>query len=103
MWNLGRESSILGGRFGFFFFLLGERKGSSRRREEGGGGRFLIENSRKGLPGGWGGGGEGLGGCLRGIFGGGEGGKFFFVFRGRNSYQVLQIQSIIQTSCLIMN
>ena len=65
---------ILGGRFGYllFFFCLGvsggdSRKQSPRRR---GGGKIFLENPRGG--GLWtGGGGEGLGGCLRGFFGGG--------------------------------
>ena len=70
----------LGGRFGYFLFFLlgGAEKGSPRRRE--GGVRFYIKSPRRGgLPGGWGRGGEGLGGCLRGIWeGGGGGAKFFF-------------------------
>ena len=40
------------------------------------------------LPGGWGRGGEGPAGCLRGIGGGGWGGAKYF-FRGRNSHQVI--------------
>ena len=72
--------TLLGGRFGYFlFFCSGERKGESEAPGGGAGERFLIENPRGGgFPGRVGaGGGEGLGGCLRGI--GGEGGlKYFF-------------------------
>ena len=58
-----------------FVFLLGEGKGESE--EPGGGGAIFIENLRRGwLLGGWGRGGEGPGGCLRGIWG--VGAKSFF-------------------------
>ena len=56
----------------FFVFSARKRGRGSPRRREGGG--LIIENpERSGLPGGWarGRGGEGSGGCLRGIGGGG--------------------------------
>ena len=77
-----------GGRFGYFLFFLlgGAERGSPRRREGGGGTDFFLKiPGREGvLPGRWGQGGEGPGGCLQGISG--EGLNIFF--RGRNSHQV---------------
>ena len=60
----------LGGRFGYFvFFLLRGVRGAGRG---GGGDDFLSKiPGRGGLPGRVGGEGEGPGGCLRGIWGGG--------------------------------
>ena len=55
----------------FYFFLLGGGEGGVRGAGKGRG-RIFIENPRRGgLPGGWGPRGEGPGGCLRGIWGGG--------------------------------
>ena len=66
------EGHHLGGRFGYFLFvLIGGREGAVRGARKGGG-RFSLK-----IPGGGvgsprrGGGGEGSGGCLRGISGGG--------------------------------
>ena len=68
-------------RIFFIFFCPGEGKGES---EAPGGARLFIENPRRGgLTGGWGWGGEGPGGCLRGIGGGG----LIFLWGGRNSHQ----------------
>ena len=55
---------------------------------------FFNEDPRRGLSPGWsgGGGGEGQGGCLRGIWG--VGAKFFF--QARNSHQVLGTQITLQ-------
>ena len=61
--------------FNFFCSGGGERgvRGAGR------GGIFLLKiPGGGGLRGGWGAGGEGLGGCLRGIFGRGGGAKYFF-------------------------
>ena len=69
------------GCFDIFSFLSAQGRGKGES-EEPGGGRFVIEKARGGgvrSPGWVGGGGEGLGGCLREIFGGGGGGaKFLF-------------------------
>ena len=63
--------------FRIFFFCSGAGKGESEALG-GGGGRFFIENpGGGGLPGRSGQGGEGPGGCLREICGGG-GSIFFF-------------------------
>ena len=68
------------------FFCWGEGKGESEALG-GGGERFFIENPRRGggVSRAGRGGGEGPGGCLRGIRGGGGGLKIFF--RGRNPHQ----------------
>ena len=50
----------------FFFSARGRGKGSPRGRE-GGGGDFSWKVPGGGLPGWWARGGEGRGGCLRGI------------------------------------
>ena len=65
-----------GGRFGYFiFFLLGGAERGVRGAGKGAGGRFLLKIPGGGGPsGGWGRRGEGLGGCLRGIWGA----KYFF-------------------------
>ena len=63
----------------FYFFCSGEGGRSPTRREGGGGAIFEWKiPGEGGLPGGWGRGGEGPGGCLRGIGGGGWGAKYFF-------------------------
>ena len=70
----------------FQFFLLGEGKGESEALGRGAGGRLFygkFQGGRGGLLGGRGG--QGPGGCLQGIWGGGVA-KYFF-FRGRNSHQ----------------
>ena len=70
----------------FYFFCLGEGKGESVAPGRGGGRFFFSENPRR--AGGFSherGGGEGLGGCLRGILGG----SLDIFFRGRNAHQVL--------------
>ena len=60
----------------YIFFPRGRGRGSSRRQEGRGGGWFSIEIPRRGASQERGGvGGDGLGGCLRGISGGG---LFFF-------------------------
>ena len=65
----------------FYFSARGKGRGSPRCREGGGGGgggRLFVENPRRrGSPGRVGQGGEGPGGCLRGISGG-RGPDFFF-------------------------
>ena len=68
----------LGGRFGFFvFFSAGEGKGVRGSRKGVGGVRFLLKIPGEGVSQERGGGGaEGSGGCLRGIWGGG--GKYIF-------------------------
>ena len=81
--------SVLSRRFGIFnvawwtfriffiFFCLGEGKGESEAPGAGGGGDIVLKipGGGGGLPGGWRRGGEGPGGCLRGI---GGGAKYFF-------------------------
>ena len=63
----------------FIFFLLGEREKKGGRPGGVGGDEFSwkIPGGGGGFPGGWGQGGDGQGGCLRGIWGGG-GHLFFF-------------------------
>ena len=62
--------------FRICFFLLGEGEGGVQSARKGGS-VFLLENPRRGvLPGG--GGTEGPGQCLRGIWKGGGGPKYFF-------------------------
>ena len=55
----------------FYFFLLGGGEGGAEAPGRGGG-TIFTENPRRGVsrPG-WGGGAEGPGGCLRGIWGDG--------------------------------
>ena len=56
----------------YFFSARGRGRGSSRRQEEGGGSTFYKKSQEGGGSLGWvGAGGEGPGGCLRGIRGGG--------------------------------
>ena len=62
----------------FYFFLRGRGEGGVRGARRGGGDDFSLKiPGGGGLPGGWGRGGEGSGGCLRGIWGGG-GAKYVF-------------------------
>ena len=66
----------------FYFFCSGERERGESEAPRGG--VVFIENPRRG------GGGEGRGGCLRGIWGG----WLNIFFRGRNSHQdILQAPS----------
>ena len=79
----------------FYFSARGRGRGSSRR-QEGTGARFSIENPRRGgggLPPQRGGGPEGLGGCLRGIWRGGGWAKYFFP--GRNAHQDKSLDSLV--------
>ena len=59
-----QAGSFLGGRFGYFCSAWGEGECEA---PGGGGGRLFVEHPRRG---GVSRAGEGLGGCLRGIFGG---------------------------------
>ena len=69
------SSKRLGGRFGYLlFFRLGGGEGESEAPGGAGGSFFLLTIPRGGSPRRRkGGGSEGLGGCLRGIWGGGGG------------------------------
>ena len=73
----------------FYFFCSGEGKGEGKGERDAprGGVRFLLKNARRrgGVSRERGEGGRGSGGCLRGIWGGGGGAKYFF--SGRNSHQ----------------
>ena len=61
----------------FYFFCLAAGKGSSEAPGQGGGVRFLLKIPEGGgvWERGWGAGGRGAGGCLRGNWGGGA--KYF--------------------------
>ena len=69
----------LGGRFGYFLFFSARGRGRGSPRHRGGwGDDFLLKIPAGGVSRAGGGGGEGPGGCLREIWGGGGGLNIFF-------------------------
>ena len=75
------QNMKLGGRFGYFLCVSARGREGGVRGAGRGWGRFFMDKSQQGggLLGGWGRGGEGLRGCLRGLT---------IFLRGRNSLQV---------------
>ena len=61
----------------FIFFCSGSGEGKGEPEAQGGGDFLWKIPGGGGLPGGWGQGGKGSGGCLRGIWGGGVNILFF--------------------------